>query len=350
MNNVRASRSRSAVKNSYYFVEYARAKRALVIALVLLGLFLLAAIILRISVHDSHWQATLQNSPTAHVTSTTLADGSTRTVVDDPAKQTHAVIVKRKNGVVDMDVIEPRGSKRHHADFVMGMTNVNQNVQGNKLHTTIHYVPEVPKFDLGTCFLITMVIGLITASILGGVLAKENDGHLELAWTKPVSREGYALSSIAVDALALIASQLLAMAVLLLAMLMFFVPKFTYGPNFVWAILLAFAVPIAWYALVTAASASLKRGPGVVIGLGWVAAVVIPGVAAALQGVAALNPIAAWFYAIFRGLSYIDPISYLSIHRDQTTIMPFPASVGVMCALIVGYIALAVAQWRRVEA
>ena len=334
----------------YYFVEYARAKRAIFIALILLGLFLLAAIVLRISVHDSHWQAAMQNSPTAHVTNTTLADGSIRTVIDDPAKQIHAVIVKHKSGAVEMDILEPRGSNRHRSDFVLGMASMNENVEGDKRHTTLHYQPEVPAFDLGICFLISIPMGLIVASILGGVLAKENDGHLELAWTKPVSRERYALASIGVDAAAIIVSQLLTIAVTLLATLMFFVPKFAYGANMGWAILLALAAPIAWYALVTAASASLKRGPGVVIGLGWVAAIFIPSLAAALQGVAAVNPIAAWFYAIFRGLSYIDPISYVSFQRDRPMMMPYPGSVGVLCALIAGYVALAVAQWRRVEA
>jgi hypothetical protein len=335
---------------SYYFVEYARAKRAIVIALILLGLFFLATIILRISVHDSHWQANLQNSPTAHVTNTTLADGSIRTVVDDPARQTHAVIVKHKNGALDMDILEPRGSKHHHADFMIGSVNMNQNVEGGRLHTTIHYAPDVPNFNLGICFLITIPMGLLVASILGGALAKENDGHLELAWTKPVSRERYALSSVAVDAIAIIVSQLLTIAVSLAATLMFLVPRFSYGPNLAWAILLAFAGPIAWYALITAASASLKRGPGMVIGLGWVAAVLIPGIAGALQGAANVNSIAAWFYAIFHALSYIDPISYFSYHKDQTTMMPLPAAVGVLLALIAGYVALAVAQWRRVEA
>ena len=46
----------------YFYVEYARAKRAIIIALVLLGLFLLATIILRLSVHDGHWAADLQHS------------------------------------------------------------------------------------------------------------------------------------------------------------------------------------------------------------------------------------------------------------------------------------------------
>jgi hypothetical protein len=332
----------------YWFVEYARATRAIKIALILLGIFFAVTVILRLSVHDGHWPAQVEGSRTAHVTRTQLPDGGERTVVDDPQQQTHAVIVTRANGVVDMDITEPRG--RHHGEFIMGSSSMATTDQGNLTRTKLHYVPHVPKFDLGILFLVTMLMGLIVASILGGPLAKENDGHLELAWTKPISRERYALQSMAVDAVAIALSQLMTIAVTLLACLMFFVPRFTYGADTGWQIAFALAAPIAWFALLTAASASLKRGPGMVIGLGWVAALIVPGLAGALEGGARINTIAAWFYAIFHSLSYIDPIAYMAFNHNQPIFMPFPNSVGVFCALIAVYVALAVLQWRRVEA
>jgi hypothetical protein len=334
---------------NYWFVEYARAVRALRIAAILLGIFLAITIILRLSVHDGHWEARLEGSPTAHVSRTNLPNGSQRVVVDDPQQQTHAVIVKHPGGAYDMDVTEPRG--HHHAEFIMGNSSmVSVNVKGNRTHTRLHYVPETPTFDLGILFLVTILMGLIVASILAGPLAKENDGHLEIAWTKPVSRERYALESIAVDAIAIVLAQLLTIFVALLATLMFFVPRFAYGPNMGWEIVFAIAAPIVWYALLTAASASLKRGPGMVVGLGWVAALLVPGLAGALQGAATINVIAAWFYAIFHALAYIDPLSYLAFNKNQPVFMPFPNSVGMFCILIAVYVALAVAQWRRVEA
>lgn len=334
----------------YFYVEYARAKRAIVIALVLLGLFLLATIALRVSVRDGHWESDIQHSPTAHVARTQLPDGSTRIIVDDSARRTHAVIVKRTDGSLDMDVLEPRTGSRHRGEFIMGSSSINSSVEGDKLHTRIHYLPQHPVYDLGVLFLATIPMGLIIASMLGGALSKENDGHLELAWTKPISRESYALQSMAVDAAAIVTSQLLTIAVTLLATLMFFVPPFKYPPETGWAIVFALGAPLAWYALVTAASASLKRGPGIVIGLGWVAAILIPGLAGALEGAASVNAIAAWFYAIFHSLSYIDPISYLTFHGHGPTFMSWQGSVGMFWLLIVAYVALAVVQWRRVEA
>lgn len=336
----------------YYFVELQRAKRALFIALILLGIFLLTVIVLRISVHAGMWSDTLISSPTAHVTRTQLADGSTRIVVDDPQRQTHAVIVKQPNGIVDVEATEPKTAGKHNDNFSMGSMSMNSRDEGNARHTTMHFKPEKPVFDLGGLFLVTIPMGLIVASMLAGALAKENDGHLELAWTKPVSRERYAVASILVDSAAIAISQILTIAVTLLATIMFFVPRFDWPWTVGWHVALAVVAPIAWYALITAVSASLKRGPGAVIGLGWVAAVIIPGVAGALRGAAQVNTIAAWFYAIFKGLSYIDPIAYLSFNgpTHSNFLMPLQPTALVLCALALGYSILAVAQWRRVEA
>lgn len=340
---------------SYWFVEYGRASRALKIALILLGILFAIAVILRASLHDrSNLQATIVNSPTAHVTKTTLANGDVRTVVDDPARQTHAVIVTTPSGAIDLDATQPKSAQAdRHMDLVMGSSSISQTNEHGMVHTRMRYRSETPRYDLGVLFLMTIPMGLIVASMLGGVLSKENDGHLELAWTKPVSRERYALAAIGVDAAAIVLSQLLTIAVTLLATLMFFVPHFHYEQQVGWHILYSLAGPLAWYAVITAASASLKRGPGMIIGLGWVVALIVPSVAGALHGAAGVNSVAAWFYAIFNGLSYIDPIAYLSFNggRHGVTLMISVAqSSWALCALVVGYVALAVLQWRRVEA
>lgn len=333
----------------YFFVELQRAKRSIIIAAILVALFLVTAIIIRLSLHTGHWQTELQNSPTAHVTRTQLADGSTRAVVDDAARQTHAVIVSHPDGSLDMVVTEPNTDPRHPENFDLGSMNMNSTVQGNVRRTTVHWKQEMPTYELGALFLFTIPMGLIVASLLGGALAKENDGHLELAWTKPVPREKYAVASLVVDAGAIIISQLLCVGVTLLATLMFFVPRFVWPADTGWHILTALAGPIAWYALITAASASLKRGPGAVIGLGWVAALIVPSVAEVLQGAAQVNGIAAAFYAVFHALSYLDPISYFA-HNGSSRFISLQGGAGVLCALVLGYSILAVAQWRRVEA
>jgi hypothetical protein len=337
------------------FVEYLRAKRAIQIALILLGLFIICAIILRVTaaVHGhsiESWEGSLQHSPTAHVTRTTLADGSVHIVVNDPPRQTHAEIFERPDGRIDMEVTEPRTSASGHDSFSIGSVTIHERTANGQAHTIVHYTRDLPKYELGLCFLITIPMGLIVASLLGGALSKENDGHLDLAWTKPVSREKYAFAAVLIDAGAILLTQLLTFAATLLATLLFFVPRFSYGPHVGWYIVIALAGPLAWYACLTAGSASVKRGPGMVIGLGWVAALFIPGIAQGLQALAQVNAIAAFFYAIFRALSYIDPISYITIHGLRTAFFGLEASALILCALAIGYVLLAVAQWRRVEA
>jgi hypothetical protein len=137
---------------------------------------------------------------------------------------------------------------------------------------------------------------------------------------------------------------------------MFIVPRFGYGPHVFWNILVALLAPISWYALLTAASASVKRGPGLVIGLGWMAAIIVPSVAGGLSEPAKYNTIASVFYAIFHALAYLDPISYLTFRNTESTIgtgligLPIQGVAAALAALIIGYIALSVLQWRRVEA
>ncbi len=340
-----------------YFVEYMRAKGALRIALILLGLALLAAIIVRLSVHGAgvnDWASTIETSPTAHVTRTQLPDGSTRILVDDPARRRHAIITKH-NGSVVMDIREPGSSSdRSHDNVVMGSMDVNTSSHGGVSHVMVHYNPRF-SFDLGLLFLATIPMGLLVGTILAGPLAKENDGHLELAWTKPISRERYAVQAFGIDVLAIALSQACTFAIILLGTLLFIVPGFTYPAGLWWYVVLAAVGPIAWYGVLTAASSSLKRGPGLVIGLGWFFAIFIPAIAGALEGAARVNSVAAGFHAIFRALSYLDPIAYLSIKSGPSTATSLYlgaswVTVAALAALAIVYLAVSVVQWRRVEA
>jgi hypothetical protein len=200
-------------------------------------------------------------------------------------------------------------------------------------------------------------MGFIVASMLGGVLSKENDGHLELAWTKPVSRERYAVSAFAVDIVTIVASQLLWVVLALVSITLFFVPKFTFEADAQFHIAASFLAPIAWYAAITGWSASLKRGPGIVIGLGWLFASIVPGIAAATAG--GSHPLVVAIHAVTQALTYLDPISYVGFHGGNLSINgTFVGSVRIslvlccaaLAALAIFYLLVALVQWRRVEA
>ncbi|HET7813710.1 MAG TPA: hypothetical protein VFL13_05005 [Candidatus Baltobacteraceae bacterium] len=342
-----------------YYVEMLRAKRALIVAAIILGILILTTGIIRIAVGGSHvggWQTDLSTSPTAHTTKTTLPDGSMKAVVDDPVRRVHGTFVQHPDGSIDMDIVEPDKSTNRDDHISFGSFSMNEDrLAGGMRHVRGHFHAADMRFEIGVVFLVTIPIALIVATMLGGVLAKENDGHLDIAWTRPFSREQYALAAFGIDAAAIVLSSLMTVAALLICSLFFLVPSFKATPDSLWQIAIAFVGPIAWYALLTAASASLKRGPGLVCGLGWVVGVIVPAVAGILEGPAKLNSIANAFYRIFDTLVYVDPIAYFSFSYHNgamhtATGLSMAACLAVLAGLAVGYLALSMAQWRRVEA
>jgi hypothetical protein len=109
--------------------------------------------------------------------------------------------------------------------------------------------------------------------------------------------------------------------------------------------------PIAWYACLTAFSASLKRGPGAALGIGWVVAVACPAIAAMTHD--ASTPVGRSVYAVFNAVSYVDPIMFTWFRLSNVMLDPTRAIVMALVALTtlaILYLALAVVQWRRVEA
>lgn len=341
-----------------YFVEYKRALRALCIAGVILGVFLVLAIIGRIASHNQGADAyfgDLRNSPTAHVTNETLADGSVRTIIDDPVRKVHAVAVTT-DGRLHVEVTEPSRGHGSEEDNIMGEVRVHETHRGGVEHTVVdtNLHPHIP---LGIMFGISILIGFIVASLLGGVLAKENDGHLELAWTKPFSRERYALAAFAVDAAAIVVSQIACVAVGFLCLLLFFVPAVTLEQSSGVHIALSLLATLGWYAALTGWSASLKRGPGIVIGLGWLFGSIVPGITELFSQSTA--PLIEVIHAVLLAITYLDPLAYINLHMTNSTMqsgmsgalhLNMTTACFALAGLTVFYLAAAVAQWRRVEA
>jgi hypothetical protein len=143
------------------------------------------------------------------------------------------------------------------------------------------------------------------ATVLGLNLAAENEGHLELAWTKPVSREGYALGVFAVD-IAALAACILFTAACAAAVIDIYAGYQAVAPSAGEALLrtLAFCgLPLTVYAWVTALSASLKRNRGTVAGLFWplmialaaAESVPVPAVRVVASTLDLLNPLAIYY-------------------------------------------------------
>ena len=338
-----------------YYVEYLRALRALRTVAVLLGLLLVGALIARFSWGKPNAAENslyvMEHSATAHVTRTKLPGGRTRTVIDDRKQQLHTVVERRGDTVTSVESTRIGASR---VTTISGDREKRPSKGGDAPKAgsdTVGVSFSTAFFDIGSLFAMTIPMGLLAATLLAGPLAKENNGHLELAWTKPVSRERYALSAVLVDVAAVVVAQVATTVTLLLAALFWDTPRLSFEPLDVGRVAFSLMGPIAWYACLTAFSASLKRGPGAVLGIGWVAAVACPAIAAMTHE--ASTPVGRSVYAVFNAVSYVDPIMFTWFRLSDVMLDPTRAIVMALVALTtlaILYLALAVVQWRRVEA
>jgi len=344
----------------FYYAEYLRGMRALRVIAIILGIMLAIAIVLRLWAFSDHspqsLAASLQSSPTAHVTTKTLPDGTVETTVNDPVQRVRAVI-DRHGRSFRLDATMPSSMwPRNHVHISMGSSDIHRDQKTGVTHLVVSNDAEA-NIPVAALFAIAEAFALITATMLGGALAKENDGHLEIAWTKPVTRDRLALAMIGVDMAAILVSQLAAVVLILLVCAMFIMPTFHTDAMTLPAIVLTLLGPLAWYACLTAFSASLKRGLGMVVGLGWLAALAIPAIEQATAYLS--SDIGIAIHGAFKALTYIDPIQYvhISFHgsagaagMQSMSTGPLGTSVVLLLILTVVYAGAAVLQWRRVEA
>lgn len=340
----------------YNFAELLRARSTLRGAAIVYGIILVMAIVARIVAGNSGnvtFVEGVQSSSTAHKTVTKLPDGTTRTVIDDPARHVHAVIIEGR-GRLHIDMTRPaKGTSKSETTYD-GSTVYKKTRVGNMEHVVLDRA-DTQQIPIGIVFMTSLIAGLIVASKLAGPLAKENDGHLDVVWTAPVSRERYAAGAIAIDLGAILVAQIVWVVLAYVCMLMFFVPHLSLGGGDALEILASILSPFAWYAAMTAYSASLKRGPGMVVGISWVVGFLVPAIAGATAQL--MHPLAKAIHAVFAALAYIDPLTYIPSHVTNSVVLVGPTHTWTLTVSVIGslalfvvYIALALLQWRRLEA
>jgi hypothetical protein len=347
-----------------FYVELLRARNCVrILAIIFAICFAIAAIVrlfMPTNLHDmqtSHWVNMQLNESGVHSTTTRLPDGSTRTTILDPDGD-RVVVTDRGWRGQHVTVTGPNVDVDRDQDVRIASVGIRAHTSSGGTNGSVVVDTDEP-ISLSGLLYFPCLVGLIIATILGGVLAKENRNHLEIAWTRPVSRSTMALAMFGVDAVALIVSMALALLLEILGMALFELPRFDVTGALGTAVVVLLCV-FAWYGLLTAASASL-RGSGGIKALAWIAALFVPAISAA-----ALVPI-----LIFRIigdaagiLTVLDPIAYLN-HTDNPALMNSisPSVIGtnivtgpadqralLLLALTVLYVALAVYQWRRLEA
>lgn len=193
-------------------------------------------------------------------------------------------------------------------------------------------------------------ITAIFATTLATSLAHHVAGHLEIAWTKPVSRDRFIFEILLVDALA-IAVAYVATLICMIATILVFSGKFpaVFTPLGVARTGLELAFVFAFYMVIQAATSGQRRFAGMIAGVTWPVLLIV--MATPSMGMPA--PITRFFQII----NYINPIALLSVRTTGDTItnmvylqMWSAPAVFDACALIVVALAIALVRWRRIEA
>lgn len=223
-------------------------------------------------------------------------------------------------------------------------------VAGDKTDTSVHQ--GMVDVSLMGLWVASALLAAIVATILGASLASENRGHLELAWTKPVSRLRYAASKMLVDVGAIFAVQVFTFAVILALDLIHIrsAVNFSSGQaDFVDAVRFAM-FPLAWYALLQGLTASLRDQAGIAQGLIWPIALGLTGVKQA--------PLGPVWTGIIGSVNLINPFNYA--HYAAASGMGTFQVVGAEQAATLGVLGLAMVialgsfgalvQWKRLEA
>jgi hypothetical protein len=340
------------------YVEWLRVRAALKWTAIVLGALLVLEIALRlVLVATGHDDALafvhgMQTDPGSHVVTTTLPDGTQRTTIDNAKHDVNVVIDDNGYSGKRITITSLHGDSDTPKSVTMGSVDVRSSLDGHKTITTVE-TDQPETFFLHAA--IATAITLIVATILAAPFARENDGHLEIALTKPIGRVSLALKLIGVDLLGLLGVWVLSLIFLIAAHTVFQQPRFVFAPNDAAAILLGWLGITAWYAFLCAATASMRRGFGLVLGLIPLASFIIVPLAKAKLGDSQVAQMIHW---IVTPLAVINPFYYLHFGVPATVdgrpvgaaaVLP-QYELPALAILAIVYLTLAVLQWRRVEA
>lgn len=335
------------------YVEWLRVRNALRVTAICLGVAMVICLIVRISVAaefggDRSIVNRISNQKDT-VTTHSVVDGYNRTTMTNAREHTTVVVEDQPDGSKVIQITQSGHFGREGTHNVgVGSISVSTTQSGGVEKTTIETNRPVP---FSIYLAIAAIVALVIATVLGAPFARENDGHLEIAFLKPITRTSNALGAIGADCIGILASGVMAIVACAIMQAFFEVPHFDFSGINSTVIPLAIALPLSWYAFLNASTASLKRGAGAVIGLAWPAALVSSSLAKLNLG---SSLVGQTFHAIFWGVSRIFPLTYVSFEghdTDVSTLGPqLMATFVILTGLFLVYGALAIVQWRRVEA
>jgi len=215
-----------------------------------------------------------------------------------------------------------------------------------------HMAPRGGTWTLVDSILMGGVIVLGWSTSFGASLWNERDGHLDVAWTKPVSRTRYALSIFATDIAALAGIFVVAIAFTEFAARWGGVlAPGTIGAGDVALAVRLFLSAVAWFALMQAFSAASRSSSGIVLGPAWAVAMILM--------VAGSRSLGTPWHALFVALNAVNPMAYCAdiwFTTTRTFALPLQTQLApaiayaALCAIIIIAGTCAIVRWKQVEA
>jgi hypothetical protein len=334
------------------YVEWLRVRNALRIYAIVLGALIVIALIVRISVagklSSNEWIVShIQNEPGTVVTHS-IVDGLNRTTLYNAKERTTITIDDKNDGGKLIHVEEPasKSTTTSHNVNIYSMQVAQSQANGME---SITFNSNGP-INVAIYLVIACVAGLVFATIWGGAFACEL-GHLEYAVLKPVTRTRYGLGIMGYDLLGMVLAGAMTIVTAVICTAFFEIPHFDFSHVFDPVILLVLVIPVAWYALLNAATSSMRRGTGAIIGFAWPIAFILISLSHIPSGDL---PAMQVFHAIVLTISRLIPITYLPNFNDngsvETDVLSITTKLAIVTGLMLIYGALTLVQWRRVEA
>jgi energy-converting hydrogenase Eha subunit A len=348
------------------YVEWLRVGRCLKCTAIVLGVILFLLVVAEFSVlnfgskntlsdvdlHTSHGDVNaaliMKNATTTH---STLPDGTKRTTIVNSGHGIRVTIDDHGYRGKHIEVFERAVSRPARLVGFGPVTFKRVSVPGGSMLAIDTNKPE----DFAYYAAIATFLALIVATVLGAPFARQNDGHLEIALTNPAPRTTLGLGAMIADVTGIAAVWLMTVATLFIAHIVEYAPNYTYGPRDTEVIVLGFAGLLAWYAMLCASTASMRRSYGIVLGISWPVASLVAVLARVNLGGSPMAQLVHW---LATPLSWIDPFNYLHFGPAFTVdgrpagslAVSLQSELPALLILALVYVALAIVQWRRVEA
>jgi hypothetical protein len=218
----------------------------------------------------------------------------------------------------------------------------------------MHYDPSQQPPALLVVGWIAALVTAIVVSIFGISLSTENCGHLEIAWTKPMSRTARALGMFAIDlaALVIIFGMTFAAAYVAASFLGGHLVRVTFDQQ-TFAKLGRFVIfPVAWFGMLQGLTSGIRgKQAGWVVGMSWPIA----------EGLSLLGVVsfAAPLHSAIGVLNFANPIAYYpfwtideGVHHGVRPFFGFGLTTDLLALAAIAIVGMVVATltWRRLEA